>query len=179
MKENASGFYRERLRDRETFRSKSIWFECDTFRNSPYEFSEHIMDVLNSFPERLKATVGSVYTYVSLWSESCNSKSNMAVSFMTFWWGKDIVFCIDPAWSWFFLIALVEDRWFKWQDFGFKAFLGIILVKTLLFRHHTSYILSPRHLRVSHGWRWWVTVPHLEHFPEAVLVGIRITLRAW
>lgn len=45
------------------FGSKSTGFGCDTFRNTPYEFSKHIKGCLKKLPREIKS-----YSWVSLCS---------------------------------------------------------------------------------------------------------------
>lgn len=68
MKENASGFYRERQRDREIplLGQSPHDLNATHFETAHRNLVNTPWAVWNSFPERLKATVGSVSTYISL-----------------------------------------------------------------------------------------------------------------
>lgn len=61
MKENASGFYRERQRDRDSPLSQSLHdLNVTHFVTALMNLVNASWAVLNSFPERLKAPFGSV-----------------------------------------------------------------------------------------------------------------------
>lgn len=169
---SASGFERDRKRKRQKdspFRSKSTWFECDTFWNSLYEFSKHIMGCLEYLPREAKS-----YSRVS----SCPHQSLIRILEQ-----QEVTW---PSVSWisgerkieYSVLTLPEVGFSSWlrsrtEDLNgrtllLRVILEIILAKTLFFRY-TRYILPHRQAIVTHGGQWLSEDRSHGAFPVAVL----------
>lgn len=112
--------------------------ECVTFWNSPYEFSKHVTVCLENLPRETKS-----YSWVSLYSHQSLIRipqQQEATWLLVSWLNK--IFWADLAWSQCFLTAMLEDRRFKWQDFGLQGFAGNHSGEDPVFQTRQTYAAS-------------------------------------